>query len=107
MTLRDCTLFLQVPRELLSDPEVSDPRSTEDSVVGIPNGTNTRSIRIVIADLDEKSEVHRGEYWQSLEHNLIKGGYYLGEGKLDSSAEDCDLRDIVWTSDQVNWNGLT
>lgn len=113
MTLRDCTLFLQIPKELLNDPGISEDPSTNNGVDGTtphwpsPNGTNARPIRIVIADLDEKSELHRGEYWQSLEESLIKGGYYLGEGRLDCSAEDCDLRDIVWTSDQVNWNGLT
>jgi len=114
MTLRDCTLFLQVPRELLTDPDHSDTASTDRDVdatspwseaSSIANGIETRPIRIVIADLDEKSEAIRGEYWQSLEDSLIKGGYYLGEGKLDNNAEDCDLRDIVWTSDQVTWSG--
>jgi hypothetical protein len=113
MTLRDCTLFLQVPRELLPDPDGSEAPPTHHDVAtrphsgtsSITNGIEARPIRIIIADLDEKSEAHRGEYWQSLEDSLIKGGYYLGEGKLDNHAEDCDLRDIVWTSDQVTWNG--
>jgi hypothetical protein len=114
MTLRDCTLFLQVPRELLADPDGSQTPSTDHDVDATPpqsevssiaNGIEARPIRIVIADLDEKSEAIRGEYWLSLEDSLINGGYYLGEGKLDNNAEDCDLRDIVWTSDQVTWNG--
>ena len=113
MTLRDCTLFLQIPKELLPDPDGSEAPSTHHDVAtplhsetsSITNGIGARPIRIIIADLDEKSEAHRGEYWQSLEDSLIKGGYYLGEGKLDNHAEDCDLRDIVWTSDQVTWNG--
>jgi hypothetical protein len=113
MTLRDCTLFLQVPRELLPDLYGSEAPSTHHdadatllhSESSMTNGIETRPIRIIIADLDEKSEAHRGEYWQSLEDSLIKGGYYLGEGKLDNHAEDCDLRDIVWTSAQVTWNG--
>jgi len=105
MTLRDCTLFLQVPRELLPDPNGSAAPSTHHDVdvtrthsetSSITNGVEARPIRIIIADLDEKSEVHRGEYWQSLEDSLIKGGYYLGEGKLDTNAEDCDLRDIYF-----------
>ena len=126
MTLRDCTLFVQVPRELLSLPrssiesdvtihesELKTPQSGSscdsehthlESVVAY-SPRPTREIRIVIADLDEKSEEIRGEYWKSLEDQLIGGGYYLGKGKMDSAAEDCDFSDIVWTSDQVKWNG--
>ena len=97
----------------MADPAVLEIQTTNDGVDGTtrhskpfePNGTDARPIRIIIADLDEKSEAHRGEYWQSLEDSLIKGGYYLGAGKLDNNAEDCDLRDTVSTSDQVNWNG--
>src|ERR1700733_12179360 len=83
MTLRDCTLFLQVPRELLPDPDGSEAPSTHHNVNAAPlhsetssitNGIEARPIRIIIADLDEKSEAHRGEYWQSLEDSLIKGG---------------------------------
>lgn len=58
--------------------------------------SKNRGIRIVIADLDEKSEVNRGQYWQSLEEELISGGYYLGTGKLDITVDDCDLSDSVW-----------
>src|SRR5271163_3239128 len=80
MTLRDCTLFLQVPKELLSDPDGSGALSTHHDATphsegaSITNGIQARPIRIIIADLDEKSEAHRGEYWQSLEDSLIKGG---------------------------------
>ena len=112
MTLRDCTLFLQIPKELITETAVCESPTTElcpdetssRSDTSTVNGTGARPIRIIIADLDEKSEAHRGEYWKSLEESLIKGGYYLGEGKLDHAAEDCDLRDIVRTSDQINWN---
>ena len=105
MTLRDRTLFVQVPKELVTDPNGSQVPSTDHYIDAIPhhsetssiaNGIKARPIRIIIADLDEKSEAHRGEYWQSLEDSLIKGGYYLGEGKLDTNAEDCDLRDIYF-----------
>lgn len=113
MTLRDCTLFMQVPRELISDPPMSTDTcslSTEGTAVEAPDlesSKHPRGIRIVIADLDEKSEKNRGDYWKSLEDELISGGYYLGKGKLDVKAEDCDLSDNVWTSDQVKWNGFT
>jgi hypothetical protein len=113
MTLRDCTLFLQVPKELISDPTSAveiDSLSAEEaaaSATNLDSSQLSRGIRIVIADLDEKSESTRGEYWQSLEDELISGGYYLGKGKLDAKAEDCDLSDNVWTSDQVKWNGFT
>ena len=123
MTLRDCTLFVQVPRELISHADSADTNApatsaahgvtvpdkdrpsavtrilglaAEPSVPGpcpVPTlcpSLPPRRIRIVIADLDEKSEESRGEYWQSLEHELIRGGYYLGAGKQDN-AEDCDL----------------
>jgi Inositol-pentakisphosphate 2-kinase len=121
MTLRDCTLFVQVPRELFPDLSWEETSSLEETTpTTIPlcpqqpnhtiNGTRnsdhpTRRIRIVIADLDEKSEEIRGEYWKSLEAELISGGYYLGNGKLDTSVKDCDLDDVVWTSDEVKWNG--
>jgi|SRR5579871_5014334 len=103
MTLRDCTLFVQIPRELLSTSSSCPPS-------GSCNGNSThgsRSIKVVIADLDEKSEEARGEYWRSLEESLIAGGYYLGEGKLDTNAEDCDLTDdVAWlTSQQERENG--
>jgi hypothetical protein len=77
----------------------------------IPNGYYrpkcARQIRIVISDLDEKSEAIRGEYWRSIEDDLIKKGYYHGKGKLDSNEPDCDFTDVVWTSDQVKWNGCS
>jgi Inositol-pentakisphosphate 2-kinase len=97
MTLRDCTLFVQVPRELLS----------EENHVGMNGIIPRRPIRIIIADLDEKSEEIRGEYWKSLEQSLIAGEYYLGAGKLDS-AEDCDLSDdVAWlTSTPGLKNGI-
>lgn len=121
MTLRDCTLFVQVPRELfthLSSEQTSCLEETISTTVPVypqqlnhtikptPNSDNSaRRIRIVIADLDEKSEEIRGDYWKSLEAELITGGYYLGNGKLDPEAKDCDLNDVVWTSDEVKWNG--
>jgi hypothetical protein len=118
MTLRDCTLFVQVPKELISDPIVSlepvannnNENNVNERTNNTPNGpaklstnncypkSDARRIRIIIADLDEKSQAGRGEYWQSLEDALIKGDYYLGNGKLDNSTEDCDLSDVVWTS---------
>lgn len=126
MTLRDCTLFVQVPREFLSLPRssIESDVTVHESELKTPQSGSSynserthlesveaysprppRGIRIVIADLDEKSEEIRGEYWKSLEGQLIEGGYYLGNGKIDSAAEDCDLSDVVWTSDQVKWNG--
>lgn len=113
MTLRDCTLFMQIPKELISDPPTFTDTcslSTEGTAVeaiDLESPKHSRGIRIVIADLDEKSEKNRGEYWKSLEDALNSGGYYLGKGKLDVKAEDCDLSDNVWTSDQVKWNGFT
>ena len=59
--------------------------------------SQSRCIRIVIADLDEKSEANRGHYWQSLEEELVSGGYYLGKGKLDPKADDCYLDGSIWT----------
>jgi hypothetical protein len=103
---------MQVPKELISDPAGAIETcslTTEETAVEATNLDSSklsRNIRIVIADLDEKSESTRGEYWQSLEDELISGGYYLGKGKLDTKAEDCDLSDNVWTSDQVKWNGF-
>ena len=121
MTLRDCTLFVQVPRELFTDPSSEQTSNLEETtsakILLCPRQPNhtinstrnsdqpTRRIRIVIADLDEKSEEIRGEYWKSLEAELIAGGYYLGNGKLDTNSDDCDLDDVVSTSDQVKWNG--
>lgn len=128
MTLRDCTLFVQIPRELIPDmSEVATGRpisGNNTSCTGsqnIPNGDllelnipngyhkpkSARQIRIVISDLDEKSEAIRGDYWKSIEDNLIKGGYYHGKGKLDSNELDCDFTDVVWTSDQVKWSGCS
>lgn len=115
MTLRDCTLFVQIPRELLSDTtpssDILSPAANATQSIDV-NGdgklpSGSRRIRIVIADLDEKSEADRGAYWQSLEEELIAGGYYVGEGKLDDRAENCDLSDNVWTADQVKWNGVS
>jgi hypothetical protein len=104
---------MQVPKELISDPTSAVENcclAAEEAAVDVTNlesSQRSRGIRIVIADLDEKSESTRGEYWQSLEDELISGGYYLGKGKLDAKAEDCDSSDNVWTSDQVKWNGFT
>jgi len=154
MTLRDCTLFVQIPRELIPDPQLipeamytshsdAPPGEPPGEAIGPPgriaqtNGTagreakeerdgppaathgflgeaeyssdaehvntpnstssiaHTRRIRIVIADLDEKSEINRGEYWRSLEDQLIQGGYYLGKGKQPPYAEDCDLSAVT------------
>jgi len=122
MTMRDVTLFVQVPRELLNSPidQFSGDLPLEGHGVsqgsqgnGLPAAIEThatkdggRQIRIVIADLDEKSESQRGEYWRGLEQQLIHGGYYLGKGKLDANYEDCDLSDVAWTCEQVaaKWN---
>jgi hypothetical protein len=64
-------------------------------------------IRVLVADLDEKSEIHRDEYWRNLEDQLSNGGYYLGKGKTDVKDENCDLTDNVSTSDQVKWDDFT
>jgi len=64
-------------------------------------------IRVLVADLDEKSEKHRGEYWRSLEEQLISGGYYFGKGKLNPNVENCDLSDNISTSDEIKWHGFT
>lgn len=104
MTLRDCTLFVQIPRELFSYSEpcgavVETPNAKRVSNHVVNNTIPSRPIKVVIADLDEKSEEARGEYWKSLEESLIVGGYYLGEGKLDPNARDCDLSDdLAWKS---------
>jgi len=87
MALRDCTLFVQVPKELVTDPNGSEaPSGVERQPYNRRNPSPFRNVihcewyqsktRIIIADLDEKSEAHRGEYWQSLEDSLIKGRYY-------------------------------
>lgn len=114
MTLRDCTLFVQIPRELF-DPQAPVPHALQpqppptgiDRTPQNPTAWKTdvtrRQIRIVIADLDKKDQEVRGEYWRSIEAQLVEGGYYMGHGKI-SEEEDCDLRDVVWTSDQVVWN---
>ena len=100
MTLRDCTLFVQVPRELFQ----SAPEATA-TAQNPANGEmrRAREIRIVIADLDKKDLEVRGEYWRSIEAQLVKGGYYIGQGQTEGETY-CDLRDVVWTSDQVVWN---
>ena len=126
MTLRDCTLFIQIPKELIPDPSVipnydpsqaSIPISTDVNRFRLPSVVNgirafpfgcprrkepSRRVRILISDLDEKSEKGRGEYWASQEESLIKGGYYVGMGKLNPSAENCDLSDVVWNSEDVD-----
>ena len=118
MTLRDCTLFVQIPRELISYSTASANVSSTafntsnghqvDAHEKITNGFHkSRQIRTIVADLDEKSETCRGDYWKSLEEQLILGGYYLGKGKLGSKVENCDLSDNAWTADQVKWNGFT
>jgi|SRR5271156_574037 len=125
MTMRDVTLFVQVPRELLNSPKYQHSGEVpleEDGISeasrqnGLPVSLTAnqrsasedggRQIRIVIADLDEKSESQRGEYWRGLEQQLIQGEYYLGKGKLDANYEDCDLSDVAWTCEQVaaKWN---
>ena len=102
MTLRDCSLFVQVPKELLTSPASEQlPRIKGTSRNQIINNSvhseqRTRRIRIVITDLDEKCEETRGPYWNSLELELIEGGYYVGNGNLDPNASNCDLSDI-WT----------
>jgi len=104
MTLRDCTLFVQVPRELISDDGQSS--ATMNGSAAVTDAAQSRQIRIVIADLDEKSEKNRGEYWKSLEDQLIQEGYYLGAGKVDNSAMDCDLSTVIWDTDGVRTNGV-
>jgi hypothetical protein len=112
MTLRDCTIFIQVPRELFPPQGSLDtPQDRQGQVfpaVDMANGTPgkhaPREIRIVIADLDKKDQEVRGEYWRSIEEQLSEGGYYVGAGKTSPEEKDCDLRDVVWSSEQVVWN---
>jgi hypothetical protein len=104
MTLRDCTLFVQIPRELFSCSESVEEVNGENlecngstKHFGNHSKKSPRPIKVVIADVDEKSEEARGHYWKSVEQSLITGGYYLGEGKLDLSTNDCDLSDdMAW-----------
>jgi len=100
MTLRDCTLFVQIPRERFQIPPEATA-TTQNPAIG--EMRRAREIRIVIADLDKKDQEIRGEYWRSIEAQLIQGGYYTGQGKTEEEMY-CDLRDLVWTSDQVVWN---
>jgi len=112
MTLRDCTVFIQVPWELFLPQESLDTTQDQQSQVspavgkenGIHNKSTPREIRIVIADLDKKDQEVRGEYWRSIEEQLTGGGYYVGAGKTYPDEEDCDPRDVVWSSEQVVWN---
>ncbi|BFZ61378.1 Inositol-pentakisphosphate 2-kinase [Saitoella coloradoensis] len=54
MTLRDCTLFVDIRRG-----------------------------RVRIIDLDPKDEVTKGKYWMTVERSLTDGGWYMGRGMLD------------------------
>jgi Inositol-pentakisphosphate 2-kinase len=107
MTLRDCTLFVQVPKELIPDlPSHLSDDTSSTTAQDDPICKNHRKIRIVITDLDEKSQIHRGEYWKSVEDNLIKGEYYLGRGKTENdehNADDCDLSDDGRTLGKLKW----
>ena len=116
MTVRDCTLFILVPCHLISDPKalfhgpsssVNGSGTNPHQSVTVEDFPGSGKIRILVSDLDEKSEKHRGEYWRSLEEQLINGGYYLGKGKMDVNAENCDFSDNATTSDQVKWDGCT
>ena len=73
----------------------------------VENFSGSGKIRVLVADLDEKSEKHRGEYWRSLEEQLVSGGYYFGKGKLNPTIENCDLSDNISTSDEIKWDGFT
>ncbi|KAJ5136850.1 hypothetical protein N7448_005404 [Penicillium atrosanguineum] len=61
MTLRDCTMFIKIPRDEMSPVEIR------------------------LGDLDLKSGAGgKSKYWRDLEMNLIDGGWYRGDSQEDS-----------------------
>jgi len=74
MTLRDCSLYLQVPKHDPSAPIIAK-----------------------IGDLDLKRP-EKAEYWKSVERPLLDEGWYLGtERQADKQPLDCNLFPEYWT----------
>jgi inositol-pentakisphosphate 2-kinase len=73
MTLRDCSLYMQVPQDL-SAPVVAK-----------------------IGDLDLKRP-EKAEYWKDVERPLLEEGWYAGtEKEEDRQPLDCNLFPEFWT----------
>lgn len=70
MTLRDCSLFLKVPRR---------PGSGPDGVVA------------KLADMDMKNFEIKKEYWERRENDLHERGLYWKADKLSETLTDCQL----------------
>lgn len=72
MTLRDCSLFLKIPRR---------PGATKDEVVA------------KLADLDKKNYDTKHEYWEGMENDLLTQNLYSKSGADGVSGEltDCQL----------------
>ncbi|CAI7677238.1 unnamed protein product [Penicillium pancosmium] len=80
MTLRDCTMFIKIPRN------------------------ESAPVEIRLGDLDLKTGAGgKAQYWRDLEHKLIDGGWYCSSGS-DSSQKpsECALRS---SRDEFNGNG--
>jgi len=74
MTLRDCSLFLQVPEYDFSAPIIAK-----------------------IGDLDLKRP-EKAEYWRDVERPLLEEGWFLGtERDEDRQPLDCNLFPEYWT----------
>lgn len=74
MTLRDCSLYLQVPQHDSSAPIIAK-----------------------IGDLDLKRP-EKAEYWKDVERPLLEEGWYLGtEKESDKQPLDCNLFPEYWT----------
>lgn len=73
MTLRDCSLYLQVPEHLPA------------------------CIIAKIGDLDLKRP-EKAEYWKDVERPLLQEGWYMGtENEEDKQPLDCNLFPEYWT----------
>ncbi|KAL1849373.1 Inositol-pentakisphosphate 2-kinase [Diaporthe australafricana] len=71
MTLRDCSLFLRIPRR---------PGCAADDVVA------------KLADLDKKNYAVKREYWEGMEQGLHdKNLYWKDEGSISATLTDCQL----------------
>ena len=78
MTLRDCSLYLQVPKHDSSAP-----------------------ITAKIGDLDLKLP-EKAEYWKDVERPLLEEGWYLGtEKEADKQPLDCNLFPEYWTPNHL------
>lgn len=70
MTLRDCSCFVRIPADA------------------------SRPVEAKLADLDKKNWREKLKYWQTMERELIEGGYY--EGKETPREEtDCQLERAI------------